>query len=355
MATLLPHQVDDLVETTIDRNQKTKWVDISLDNQHHIVAERFMRQKKTPVKGGIRQKWRVQVDNQGNFRFTGLFSRDQTGVTNVMKTAQQDWAMWTTNWSYDLNEDEFQGDDATQIIELVLAREHSCFNEMFDQMENNFWTAPSSDSQDPLPISGVPLWLQSNATEGFNGGDPSGFSSGAGNLLGSTYARWKNYTFTWSKYTDDDIAAKWRKAVSFCKFTPPHKFPELGGGMPQWGFYTVYDVVESLGRLLNSRNDNLTDIAGLQKSSDGRPMFQSVPVDWVPVITHSGNDAYDSTSPLYGINWNTMKFFFKRGREMRRHKAKQNPLSHNVRDMHIDGECNLYCENRRANFRAYLV
>lgn len=351
MATLKPEQLDDLVNLTYDRSRKNSWIDISLDNQNFTFSEQFMNGKnKTPVKGGPQQLWKAQVNKTGNSRFTGLFSKDQTAVANLTIGASQPWAIHTTSFSYDVNEPEFQGDDVTQIVDEIKVREHDMYNGFFESMEESLWTAPTSSTEDPRPISGIPLWVQKNATEGFNGGNPSGFSAGAGGIDTDTYARWKNYTFSYSGVTRDDLVAKWIKACEFTNFKAPHKYPELGGGKPQWWFYTTFTLLEQLMQYLDARNDNLKDIAGISSTS-----FKGIPVQWAAELTNSSQGGYDSSDPIYGLNWKSFEFFFQKGKEMDRKKPVQAPGQHNVRNVFMDTICNMLCYNRRSNFVGYQV
>lgn len=349
MATLRPEQIDDLVNTTLDQFQRNSWVDISLPLQFYVFAEQFMSGDVTrrSVRGGTQQTWKVQVRNNGNARFTGLFSKDQTSVENLSASASQPWSISTSSYSYDINEPEFQGDDLTRIVDEIVMRENGMYNDWFAMMETALWSAPISSTQDPRPLSGIPFWVQKNATEGFNGGDPSGFAAGAAGLLTTTYPRWKNYTARYGTVTRPDLISKWIKAVDFCQFRAPHKFPESNATTgPSWKFYATYTLREQLSQFLDSRNDNLKDLSGTTN-----PTFMSIPVQWVPEL--QSGDAADSTNPLYGINWNTMDFTFLSGREMVRKEPVQSPRQHNVRDIFMDSTNNLLCKNRRGNFVMY--
>jgi hypothetical protein len=351
MASLKPEQLDDLVNLTFNRARKKSWVDLSLDNQEYVFAQQFMNGKnKTPVKGGPQQTWKIQVNNTGNSRFTGLFSKDQTAVTNLTIGAVQNWAIHTSSFSYDVNEPEFQGDDVTQIVDEIKVREHSMYNDFFESMESSLWTAPTSSTQDPRPLSGIPFWIQKNATEGFNGGNPSGFSDGAGGVNTTTYSKWKNYTFAYTAVERDDLVAKWIKACEFTNFKAPHAYPELGGGKASWMFYTTFRLVEPLMQYLDARNDNIKDVAGT-----ARVTFKGIPVMTAWELENSTQDGYDSADPIYGINWKSFEFFFQKGKEMERKKPLQAPGQHNVRNVFMDSICNMLCYNRRQNFVGYVA
>ena len=340
---LYPEQLDDLVELTLKNETRGTWTDLSLNKQNYTFVDKFMG-AKTKKKGGTSQSWKLQIANTGTARFTGLYSQDQTSVKNLSIGARQEWAIATVNFSYDVQESEFQGDNLTLIVDEIEMREHSMYNDWFELMEVALWTAPLSSAQDPRPLSGLPFWIQKNATGGFNGGNPSGFSDGAGHVNATTYANWKNYTDSYASVTRDDLVSKWRKAVTFCQFKAPHKYPTTDSGSPQWMFYTTYRLMEQLAQYMDSRNDNLKDIGGI-----GTGTFQGIGIDWVAALEGTG-DAYDSTDPLYGIDWATFEFYFNEGREMKKGSPQVAPGQHNVRNVFMDSAGNLLCKNRRRNF-----
>jgi hypothetical protein len=346
---LQPDDIDDLTNLTLKKYARKKWVDISYTRQRNFFVERFMGKKTTPSEGGIEQTWKVQVNATGNARFTGLYGVDSTSVRNLTIEASQKWAASTNNFIYDVNEPLFQSELET-IVEQLLVREHDMMMGWYDLMETALWTSPISSTQDPRPVSGIPFWLQKNATEGFNGGDPSGFAAGAANILTSSYANWKNYTFSFSKISRDDLIAKWIKAVEWCQFRPAHSFQQLDASNSQWVFYTTWNVLEPLFQFNDSRNDNLKDLSGIPTA-----VFRGVPVDWVPALSQTSDAAYDSQNPLYGIDWSCFEFFFLKGKELNRYPAQQVPNQHTVRIVHADSIGNMKCKNRRRSFVGYLA
>ena len=344
-----PESISDLVELTLDRYKRGSWVDIAMSAQEYTIASKWLSGKKTPVKGGIHQAWKIQTANTGTAAFTGLYHTDELETVDHTIGAKQPWSISTVNFSYDINEPEFQGDDVTQIVDEILVRENAMYGDWFELMEDALWSKPSTDSVTPRPLSGFPLWLKQDAVEGFNGDNPVGFASGAGNVDSATYTKWQNYTFNYTGVTRDDLVAKWKKATSFCHFKAPHNFNELGKGV-DWEFCTAYTLIEPLGQYLDARNDNLRDIAGLSNL-----MFQGIPVRWIPILDDtSATNAYVTNSPIYGINWKTFDFYFLKGRDMVRHAPKRHATRHNVREVHMDSICNMLCTNRRANFVGYI-
>lgn len=348
MTVLLPDQLDDFVNLTLKNYKRRKWVDISLDYQHYIFADKmFEKNAKDPEQGGSQLAWKVQLTNTGTARDSEMYDVDQTAVKDLTTEAQVPWSKQTVNFSYDVDEEVFQTDRETIIKEIVV-REHSMYNDFFEHMEARLWASPASSTAAPRPPYGVPHWIVKNATDGFNGGAPSGWTT-VGNINPTTYTNWKNYTFLSVEVSRDDFIAKAIKACEFCKFLAPRAFPELGGrpGDSDWGFYTTYSLREVLDKYLQQSNDNLgVDIAKYA----GQVVLKGNTVTWVPYL-----EANDTTDPFYGINWKTLKYKFRKGRNMIKHPPKQRDNQHTTRVVHMDNWGNFQCLNRRRNFVGYFT
>lgn len=344
-------QIDDFVLRVLERYKKDSWVDISLPLQEYHFASKVFQAKKKPERGGSRLNWKLRVDNQGTAKHSGLYAIDDTNKKNVLTEAKQDWSKQTVNYIYDIDEEAFAS-GPERIIEEMRLNEQGLYNDFFSLMETAMWTAPESSSEDPRPPSGFPFWIQKNATLGFNGGDPSGFSDGAGGILTSKYKRWKNYTGPYEQVSRDDLVEKVVNACDFCYFRPPAEYPEIGKGEPDWGFYTVHSVLAEMRRLLNAGNDNLgPDVARWM----GQVLIKGIPVRWVPALTNEESDAYDSSNPFYGINWKKFEYFFKQGRNMIKHPPKQAGNQHTVRERHMDNWGNFVCYDRRQGGFVFYI
>lgn len=348
MAVLLPDQLDDFVNLTLKNFKRKRWVDLSLDYQDYIFASKMFSNKgKDPEKGGSHLNWKVQLTNTGTMRDSELYDIDQTAVTDLTSEAEIPWSKQTVNFSYDVDEDVMQTDRETIISEIKI-REHAMYNDFFDGMEERLWGFPASTTSSPRPPSGVPYWIVKNATEGFNGGAPSGHTL-VGNLSPTTYANWRNYTFAATDVSRDDFIEKAIKACEFTKFKAPRKYAELGGQGTEsdWGFYTTYRLLQQLEKYLQSSNDNLgVDIAKYA----GQVMLKGNGVTWVPYL-----ETNDTQDPFYGINWKVFQYFFRKGRHMLRQPPDKKYGQHTVRVVHMDNWGNFACYNRRRCFVGYFA
>ena len=338
---LTPDQIDDFVNLTLDNFKKYKWTDISLEHQEYVSAT-LIDAKKVVESGGSKISFRLKTKNTGNARNTGMYAQDQARVEDVTISAEVPWAKQTTNFSYDVDEDLFQSDRETIIRELQI-RDHDAMSDMAELNEINLWSAPTGTS-DIKPM-GVPFWMQKDASTtpdgGFNGGNPSGFSSGCAGASSTTYPRWRNWTFGYEAVTPDDLVKKVKKSLAFTHFMAPVPHPELGFGKSDFQIYTTYRVQDPLERLAESRNDNLgRDVA----KYINQVTIGGTPVKWVPYL-----EANDTSDPLYGVNWGVFRPYVKKGCNMRRSKPLMAPgyTQHTVRTVHIDNWMNYMCFNRR--------
>lgn len=344
---VMPDQLDDFLNTTVESYEKGSWVDISLEHQEYTFAEQY-GSKEPPSKGGQQITWDLQVKNLDNARWTELYSVDVTRQKNIIQQASQQWAKATANYIIDVDEIDLQR-DGEEIISLVDAREHSMYNDAFELFEEGLWGSPASSTENPRKMSGIPFWIQKNATKGFSGGNPSGFTSGAGGLDADTYLRWKNYSNTYATVNRDDLVDSWIEAANFCQFKAPHSYKQLDGASPRWQFHTTFRALKPMWQFLDTRNDNLTDLAGMA-ADDAKFMGIPVRVAWVLENTSGVTDTSD---PIYGCDWSTMELYGKRGGFMRTTPFKEAPNQHTVRERHMDTFLNICCKNRRRNFVLY--
>ena len=349
---LLPDQLDDFTTLTLDNFKKKSWVDLSLDNQHHCFAAKFLSGKaRTPYQGGAHLNWKVQTTNTGTAKFSELYSVEATAVKDLMTTAKVPFTKATVNFSYDVDEQSFQSDRETIIREIDIRR-HSAVNDYFELMEAALWSSPASDSESPRTPLGIPFWIQKSATTpggAFTGGDPSGHSSGAANINVADVPNWKNWSGNYTSVSRDDLIAKMRKAIAHTYFQAPKQFAELGNGKgdSDWAFYTTYSVVEDMEKLLESRNDNLgVDLAKYA----GSVVVKGNPVIWVPYL-----DSNDSSNPIYGVNHKVLQYHYKTGKDMLWHPPQKAARQHTTREVHMDSWGQFICLNRRRLFVLYVA
>ena len=329
--------IADLVTTTLRELGRLKWTDLATSIQEYIAMPQLLKKNKISFDSGYGIQWNVMVSTAGTARDVGLFQTDNLNIADGMKTCNIPWRHTTCNWSFEEREVAMNREPA-RIVELVKTRRAGAMIDLAELMETDFWGKPTSSSDTVKPY-GIDYWLVHNATEGFNGGLPSGFTDVAG-LDPTAYTRWKNWSAQYTNISRDDLVTKWRKAATFTQFKPPVDLTQYASDS-KYGYYTNYSIIGPLETLLEDQNDNLgNDIA----SKDGQVLFRRIPVTWVPKLEAN------TRNPIYGINWGTFSPVFLKGWYMKESGPETAPNQHTVQSVHVDTTYNWRCVDRRKNF-----
>lgn len=338
MPKITPDQLADFVTATLDDYDRKDYVNVSFNLQNYPFANRMLDTQAMGKKGGAYLNWKVKVKSNGNARVTGMYSEDKLNAGDVLQTAKVGWVKFTTGWTYDVDEEEFQSDDRLQIIDEVLLRDADADQDLAELLEPQGWTAPSGPTDKHL--AGFPYWLvkPTAGQEGFLGAAPSGFSDVAG-LSPTTYGNWKSYVADYDAFSQEDLITRWIRADEKTNFMSPVKTPELKFGSDKFGYYTTYAVWEATRPLLRAQNDDL----GNELAAMTDPVFRQRKVEWVAHLTNT-----DTSNPIYGVNWSKFQLFYKQGRFRVRSGPIRNKDMHDVWEVYRDSWINMRCVNRRA-------
>ena len=329
--------LNDLVQTTLRNLGKPNFTEIATDLQDHTAMQSLLKKDRVTFQGGVGAQWDVMVNHSGSAANVGLGASDNVSIVDTMVQATADWRNTTANWSV-IGQEVSMNQGEARIVDLIKERRIACMIALAELMESNFWGPPVA-SDDQVTPWGVNTWIVKNATEGFNGGAPSGFTTIG--LNPTTYPRWKNWTAQYASVSRDDFIRKARKAATFTRFKPPVEgIPTFNTG-DRYGYYTNYGVIGPLEEALESQNDNLgEDVA----SQDGKVMFRRVGVVWVPKLEA------DTTNPFYGINWGYFKTVILSGWWLKETSVPIYPGQHTVSAHFLDCTYQWITRNRRCHF-----
>lgn len=335
--------IADLVVATLDELGRLKFQQIAQTIQNFEVLPRILRKDRVEFQSGTGIQRTVMVDTSNAAKNVGLFQEDVVNVGDVLASMNVVWKHTTTNWAYERRE-MLMNRSKSRIVSLVKVRRTDALLSLAERIETDFWNKPT-DSTDTNPIFGIPYWIVKSSTTGFNGGDPSGFTSGAGGLDVSTYPTWKNYTARFDDVTKDDCIKKLRTAHRKIRFKSPVNVPDFRrGNGDQYRLYVGETTISSLEDLGEAQNENLgRDLA----SMDGTMTFRKHPIIWVPELDS------DTDKPIYMVNFATTHPVILRGDNLTETEPRLVANQHNVRAVHIDLTWNLLCIDRRRNAVLY--
>jgi hypothetical protein len=341
----------DLVKMTNRDFGKYKWTELGYDLQQYFALPHLMKEKKVKFRSGNQLQWNVRTSTSGQAKNVRRYEVDTVNKTDHMQQGVLPWRSSTVNWSLDEVTIAVNREPA-RIVEMVQEARTDSLIDWAKLAESNWWNKPVNDADDTMPhgvmysivkhITGTSVTPASGDTipGGFNGGNPSGFSSGVGGLSSSTYTDWANWTFKYVNVSQNDLIRRWRKAATFTYFMSPVPVPEYNRG-DDMGYYMPYEVYGPLEESLEAQNDNLgNDIA----SKDGKVHFRGTPCYWVPKLDS------DSDKPVYGINWGMYYPVFLDGWFMKERGPEYAPSQHNVIVNWNDSVYNFCCKDRRRNF-----
>ncbi len=327
----------DLVAMTLRDLGKPKFVEIATDLQDFTAMGNLLKKNRTMLQSGTGVQWDVMVNHAASASNVGLGASDSINIIDTMVQATADWRNTTAHYSFIGQEMDMNREEA-RIVNLVQERRFACMIAVAELMEGNFWGPPVSASDLVTPW-GINMWIVKNATEGFNGGAPSGYTTIG--LNPTTYPRWNNYTAQHVAVSVDDLIRKLRRAATFTKFKPPVEGMPLMNTGDDMGFYTNYGNIGPMEEILTSQNDNLgNDLA----SRDGQVTFRRRPVIWVPKLEA------DTTNPFYGINWGYFKTIILNGWWLRETNVPIYPGQHTVSAHFLDCTYQFVSRNRRCHF-----
>jgi hypothetical protein len=340
MPTLQADDLIDLVKTTQRDLGELKWTEIATDLQEHVALPNLLSTEKVAFDSGYGIQWNLMTEFSGAARDTGLYAVDNVNVQDVMQTAYIPWRHVTSSYAIERREIAMNR-EPRRIVDLVKVRRADAMLGLAEHMERRFWQAPTAPNDDRL--FGCGYWMVYNATKGFNGQNPTGFSDVAGlDSSTSAFSRWRNFTAQYTDVSANDLITKWREAAVKTNFKPLASMNQPSySGADRYGYYTNYNVLGQLETILTTQNDNLgNDIA----PKDGQVVFRRVPVTYVPYLDVATGD------PIYGINWSVFQPVFLSGEYMRETGPETASNQHTVMNTFIDCTLNIRCTNRRRLF-----
>jgi hypothetical protein len=337
----MPLQADDIVDitkTTLRELGRMKWSQISTTLQNYVAMSNLLRKEKRTIDSGYGIQWNVQVTQTGAATRTGLFANETPNNVDTMQTANIPWRHAQTNYSVDRRQVAMNRSPA-KIVDYIATQRVASLVSLAEILEVDFWTKPV-DSTDTSKAFGLPYWVVKNNTTGFNGGNPSGFTSGAGNLSSTTYSTWKNFTGQYTLVSNDDLIRLWRTAATKTNFKPPVANPSYGGS-PRYGYYMNYDVYGRLVEVAQSNNDRLgPELAMFQNTFT----FMGTNCTWVPYLDSDTND------PVFGIDWEQFSPVCLEGEYMTETPVPPDRYQPTVTTVYTHLTYNYRCTNRRCNF-----
>lgn len=342
MATLTDSDIQDLVKGTLKELGKGRFNQIATTLVSYECMSKLWKQDRVDFEPALGIQRTILTDHNSMARHVGQYETDIAAVNDAIQTIDVPWRRTTTNWSYSRDEMLVNAASPQRIFDLIKVRKAQGYIALAELMEQAFWSKPT-DSTDKLKPFGVPYWLVANATAGFNGGDPSGFSAGAGNLTAATAPAWQNYTALYTAVSKADLITKLRTAYRNINFKSPIDIQDYRKGTGQrYRLYMNEATIRPFEDLAEAQNENLgRDVA----SMDGTVTFRRNPTIWVPFLDNTTSP----TNPVYMIDFGVFHVGALKGAAMKETEPLRSATQHTVFTVHVDLTWQIYTDSRRSH------
>jgi len=344
---LQAEQIADIVTMVKDSEKRGIYTLLTTELQKYPAMRQLFKGKAKREKGGEQLSFNVMVASNESAQTTSLFAEIDVSIADLFKTGRVPWRHVTNYYGFDERE-PILNSRPDDLVNIVKGRRTDCFIHLAVKFEDWFWEEPTgSEAADDAPIYGVKYWVgrANTDTDGdHQGGDPSGFAAGCAGLSSTDYPQWQNYSVGYAAVSEDDFVSRLDKAAWSCDFTNPVAIPGSVGS--NYGFYTIYSVLDSLRKISRNRNDNL----GFDLETRN-PTYMGSQIMAVPYLTT--NDA--TAAPFYGIDWSVFSPTFLRGEWMNEVRVTHPGKQHRSVVMFVDSTMNIECTDRRKLFVLYKV
>jgi len=335
---ILPADATDLTTITLaELGKKDTFTQLATERQKYPGVTSLLQQKRTKVQAGWRVEFRAMTGTSSQARRRRVLDVDSPNYHEVMTSGQVDWRLYGTDYAVPQEFIDMNADPAG-IVDIVLEQKIAGDTALMDLLEEDIWTAPAATTD--LSFGGIPFWFQkASGTPSFQGGDPSGFTSGAAGIAVADVDNWKNWTGQYTDVSRSDLVKKIKEALDKTMFQPPVPTPEYGASnLSDYGLYTNYGPFDGLRTIAENQNDRLgTDL----DSMNGVYRMRNIPVTWVPKLDD------DTANPVYGINWTKTAFRFLRNWFFKKSPVMMAPWSHTTDVQYTDLIVTLICYDRR--------
>lgn len=335
---LTPEQMPDAVIATLNNLNRGKWIGQMTDLQEHVGFNAMCKNKRQQIKGGRGVTVRYVTDHNNSAQRVGLFGTMEFSRDDAMVEGTVPWVYTDGNMVFDEREPDINS-GPEEIVNLVSIENARMITSMVELMETDVWGMPASESDNDTAY-GVSYWVTKNATLGFNGGNPSGFTSGRAGVSSVTYPRHKNFTGAYTSVSDTEdtgLIYMMEKAADQTKWVAPAPEPGMGRGTGfSRGIYCNWETKQKMKNVAKSNNDSL----GFDLSTQ-TPVFRGAEIMYTPYFDS------DTTNPVYMLDHNHIYATFLKDWFMKRIKVQRLPKQPHCFAVIVSMVWNICCDDLR--------
>lgn len=338
--------VDDVAEMLIATQpliMRDKPAFLATDLQKYHALDRLMRKDRAKVESGTGTSVELPVvletaNTASGVGLTEPFSA-QFGHTAAMMDVP--WRHSRSGYAYIRQLIAMNSSSPERIYNYLTMERNNGWMAFYKYLEQTFWGLTLAAAE--KDFWGLFNWIVYNATDGFTGGVPTGYST----VAGISHDKWKNYSATYTNLDEADFMQKAWNMKLRTGFESPEKIEDYYGDMgDQNQYYVNRATFLGMKTLAESRNENL----GFDLGPDRNVRFSANKINWVPAFDGEfdfGATILAGSDPFIQLDWSCFGFVFLKGEYLREDPPAKLPDKPNCFGVPIDLTCNTFCSNRR--------
>lgn len=355
---MLESEVQDLVLFTRPEEGKGNLEQIAQNYTHYpLVGTLVMGPDRIKVDASHLIEKRLMLSTADAAQVVEPWQDDNVAVGDYATKLSVEYRRAQTNFAFEEEEVSVNKGEEKKIYDLMQEKRGAAELDMIELMEREGWAAPSA-STDRLHFLGIPYWVVKNATTGFTGLAPTGWTL-VGGINPSTVPHWRNYSATYTTPDALDLLPKWRtakRATNFRNVTTLEGYRYMKKTVRHYCNETTLSALESLAE---GRNENLgqdmqpyngatgTGTMGVA-NFDGDITFARTPIIYVQHLDS------DTQNPIYGLSHDKLAFHVARSMDMKESPAIRHPRKSMVWVVFKRLKGQFCCVNRRQQYVLYI-
>ena len=207
MAILAATDVADVVAGTLRELGRLKFQQIAQNLQSYEVMSQWFKTDKVQFQSGIGIQKTLMNALSDQAGHVGLLDTDNGDIPDLLDNIQVDWRHAQTKWSIIYQSDILMNRGEALITNVIEPRRADAMISLAEELEAKAWSVPSTTNKtEPW---GLPYWIVTNSSTGFNGGAPGSHTTVGGVSLTDS-PTFKNYTAQYTSVTKQDLLKKMR-------------------------------------------------------------------------------------------------------------------------------------------------
>lgn len=351
MAVVSLTDIPDLVSTTLRHLGPNRFQQIAQPLQTFQVVSRWLKRDKVQFDSGIGIQRTLMNSLSRQARHVGVTHTVRVDIPTLLTLLRIEWVHAHVPWGFAYHEILTNSGEA-MILNVLKPRRVDALLSLATELESKAWSVPAvGNTTEPL---GIPYWIVYNASTGFNGGAPSGYTTVGGVNL-TTTPNFKNYTAQYTTVSKADLIKKMRTGHRKCRWIAPISNQDYRKEeYADFRLYTDSTTMAEFEDIGEGQNENLgRDLAPFGGASDvrytdGTLLFRKAPLIVVDQLDDTA--VYTANvNPVYMIDHSTFYPVCLQGDFMRESKPIQLQDQPNLFRVDVWLTYNYLCVDRRRN------